>query len=80
LSDRHRDARRVLKWLQAQGQLTVSREDIRRDALGQQLDAEGTEKLLDALAKSGWLRREAMEHKGRGRPANRWLVNPKLMS
>jgi hypothetical protein len=80
LSDRHRYGRRALKWLKAQGKLSVSREEIRRDALGQHLDAEGTDKLLDTLAKAGWLRREAMERKGAGRPANRWSVNPKLMS
>jgi predicted ArsR family transcriptional regulator len=58
----------------------TAREEIRRDALGQHLDAEGTDKLLDTLAKAGWLRREATERKGAGRPANRWSVNPKLMS
>jgi hypothetical protein len=40
LSDRHRNARRVLRWIKAQGKDEISREEIRRDALGQKLDAE----------------------------------------
>ena len=80
LSDRHKHARRVLKWLQAKTMSTVTREDIRRDALQQQLDAQATDDLLQALAKAGWLKQEQTQRKGAGRPASRWSVNPKLMS
>jgi hypothetical protein len=37
LSERHRDARRALRWIRANKKPEVSREDIRRDALGQRL-------------------------------------------
>jgi hypothetical protein len=39
LTDRHKDARQVLKWLRANDMRQVSREDIRRNALGRRLDA-----------------------------------------
>ena len=42
LSDRHKNARRVLRWIKAHGKTEVSIEDIRREALGQKLDAERT--------------------------------------
>jgi hypothetical protein len=76
LTDRHRNARRVLRWIGAHGKREVSREDIRRDALGQSLDAEQTQELLDALVKWGWLKEDLVRTPGRTR--RRWLVNPKL--
>jgi hypothetical protein len=39
LSERHANARRVLKWVRAHRKAEVSREEIRREALGQTLDA-----------------------------------------
>lgn len=80
LSDRHKDARRVLRWIQAHRKAEVSREDIRRDALGQKLDAEQTETLLGALVKAGWLR-EIPGKSGPqgGKPARRWQVNSILI-
>jgi Protein of unknown function (DUF3987) len=79
LSDRHLDARRVLRWVKAKDKPEVTREDIRRHALGQKLDAEATDKLLDALERGGWLKKivEPSGPKG-GRPTSRWLVNPIL--
>lgn len=81
MSDRHRNARRALQWIKTQKRAEVSREDIRRDALGQRLDAEETEKLIDGLVNWGWLRElpSASGPKG-GKPARRWAVNPKLLS
>jgi hypothetical protein len=76
--DRHRDARRVLRWLRAHRHAEVSREDVRRDALAQRLDAEGTQRLLDDLVKVGWLRARTVPT--RSRPARRWDVNPRLLS
>ena len=35
LSDRHRNVRRVLRWIKAHGKDEISREEIRREALGQ---------------------------------------------
>jgi hypothetical protein len=77
LTDRHRNARRVLRWIAAHGKQEVSREDIRRDALGQSLDAEQTQDLIDDLEKRwGWLKEDSVRPPGRTR--RRWLVNPKL--
>ena len=77
LSDRHKNARLVLRWIKVHGREEVSREDIRRDALGQRLDAEETQRLLDGLEKAGWLRRDTT--KTAGRPRQRWEVNPNLL-
>jgi hypothetical protein len=80
LTERHADARRVLVWIRAKGKGGVSREEIRRDALSQRLDANGTTALLKGLCKSGWLREESTEPGPQGgKPAHRWLVNPKLL-
>jgi hypothetical protein len=78
LTERHTNARRALLWIRAKGKTEVSREEIRRDALSQRLDAEETADLLAALCKSGWLREEATEPGPQGgKPARRWLVKPK---
>jgi putative DNA primase/helicase len=77
-NDRHVDTRRVLRWLQATNRQEISREDIRRDALGQRLDADGTQKLIDSLVVRGWLREVTARGEGPGRPARRWAVNPSL--
>src|SRR5262249_34374099 len=81
LSERHANARCALRWIRAHRKTEVSREDIRRDALGQWLDAEQTQQLIDAREKYGFLRPIAsvIGRKG-GRPARRWQVNPKLFS
>jgi hypothetical protein len=80
LTERHTDARRALLWMRAKGKTEVSREEIRRDALSQRLDANETTALLTALSKFGWLR-EVVPAPGPqgGKPARRWLVNPKLL-
>jgi hypothetical protein len=80
LTERHADERRVLLWIRAKGKTEVSREEIRRDALSQRLDAKETTDLLKALSKSSWLREEitASGPQG-GKPARKWLVNPKLL-
>jgi Protein of unknown function (DUF3987) len=80
LTERHANARKVLRWLRANPSVEeISIKDIRRDALGQTLDATQTEALLDGLAGAGWLRRKPAEQTG-GRPVHRWLVNPDLFS
>jgi hypothetical protein len=79
LSDRHKNARRILRWLKANCSLEISVKDIRRDALAQSLDAKETEKLLDGLVSAGWLRRKPAEQTG-GRAIHRWWVNPVLNS
>jgi Protein of unknown function (DUF3987) len=79
LTDRHRNARRALRWIAASGKQEVSREDIRRDALGQALDAEQVQELIVTLVRWGWLK-ESTRTEGAGRLKRRWRVNPKLFS
>ena len=76
LSERHANARKTLRWIRARGKTTVGVMDIRRDALGQSLDAEQTKELLESLVNAGWLRKTT--ESTRGRPAHRWSVNPIL--
>jgi hypothetical protein len=76
LTQHHADARRVLRWLKANGSKDVSREDVRRNALGRQRDADTTEEVLKFLARAGWLRQQKTETGGR--PTVRWAVNPQL--
>jgi hypothetical protein len=81
LTERHANARRVLKWLRAKGRYELSREDVRRDALGQRLDADETTELLADLVRHGWLKDETMPSGPQGgKPVRRWHVNPKLFS
>jgi hypothetical protein len=76
LTDRHRKARRVLRWIAWKRLTEVSREEIRREALSQTLDAEGTQTLLEVLVSAGWLRNVSTQTAGRTR--RRWQVNPIL--
>jgi hypothetical protein len=71
----------VLRWLRARNKTEVSREDLRRDALAQHLDAEQTQDLIEGLVRAGWLR-EITPKSGPsgGRPARRWGINPQLFS
>jgi hypothetical protein len=79
LTERHAGARRVRRWLRAERDPddAVSLQDIRRNALGQSLDAEATAKLIDALVRAGWLRQAPTVTTG-GHPLYRWLINPLL--
>jgi len=78
LSERHANARKVLRWVQANNRIEVSREDIRRTALTRSLDADATEELLASLVRAGWMRPVTTLTGGRSR--RRWSVNPKLLS
>jgi hypothetical protein len=75
-SDRHREKRRVLRWIKVHGKREVSCEDIRREALGQKLDAEQTQDLLDGLEKAGWAKKDTAKTGGRSK--HRWAINPRL--
>ena len=77
LTQRNADARIVLRWLRSKDLHEVRREDVRRDALSQRLDAEQTDCVLSQLARASWIRR-IPTGSGRGRKAQRWEVNPKL--
>lgn len=72
-------ARRVVRWLKASGRSEVSREDIRRTALGQTVNASEADQVLARLTAAGVLRPIATAQPSqRGRPALRWEVNPTL--
>ena len=81
ISDRHANARCILNWLRAQRKQEVSREDIRRDALGQRLNAQETDGVIASLENAGWLRNlRAKSGPQGGRPVRRWQVNPLLFN
>jgi hypothetical protein len=75
-TERHANARRALRWIKVHGNAEVSREEIRREALGQCLDADQTQHLLDGLVTAGWLRPTTTNTPGRRR--YRWQVNPRI--
>jgi hypothetical protein len=74
----HTHARRALLWIRENRRDDVSLMDIRRDALGQRLDAKQTTIVLDMLVQANWLKRHTSSTGGR--PAQRWWVNPALYS
>jgi Protein of unknown function (DUF3987) len=79
LTEKHVNARRALRWMRARGRREISIKDVRRDALGERLDAEQTADLLRVMTGSGWLReKESTISPIGGRPARRWEVNPIL--
>lgn len=77
LTDRHQHIRRVLRWIRAHDQRVISLKDIRRDALGGNVDSEQTRTLVDRMIVAGWLRKEPIIKTG-GRPLERWTVNPRI--
>jgi hypothetical protein len=79
LSDRHRNIRRVLRWIRAYGVPEISLKDVRRDALAGSLDAEQTRDAIDRMVTAGWLRPKEIENTG-GRPRERWLVNLRVFA
>jgi hypothetical protein len=81
LSDRHLNARRILRWVKANRKNEVSLRDARRHALGERLDEEQTMQLLDGLERAGWLLKVAQPVGAKGgKPVIRWQVNPTLYS
>lgn len=77
-SDRHKNARRVLRWIKAHRKDEFSRDEIRQNAPGKILDANQTQELLNSLERSGWVKGETV--KTAGRPKLRWKINPKLFA
>jgi hypothetical protein len=75
-----RNARRVIRWLKSEGCVEVSREDVRRDALAQAVDAAGADLAIGRLVEGNVLRAlpSGVGPTG-GRPAKRWAVNPSLL-
>ncbi|MFZ5781059.1 MAG: DUF3987 domain-containing protein [Pseudomonadota bacterium] len=78
LSEPARRVRRVARWLLAHRPPTVSREEIRRRALGLSATADETQSALERLAYLGFVKPELASHDKPGRPPNRWVFNPVL--
>jgi hypothetical protein len=78
-SDGERLMRQVLAWVRARGAGQISREDVRRDALGQAPNAHQALQVIQSLERSGFLRKAEIDYAGNGRPALRWDVNPALI-
>jgi Protein of unknown function (DUF3987) len=81
-SDRDRKARQVVGWIRTHEATEVSREDVRRDALRQKVNAAGADEVILALEDAGVLREadDEEDYPARGRPARRWQVNPALLA
>ncbi len=78
-SDLERRARRVMLWLKDGKRTEVSREEVRREALGRTVTAHGADQVLYRLTALGAVRSMAPVYSPRGgRPAQRWQVNPVL--
>jgi hypothetical protein len=76
-------ARRVVGWIRARGVKEISREEVRREALSQRVNAAGADEVILALEQAGVLREvddDEDDYPGRGRPARRWQVNPALLA
>jgi hypothetical protein len=78
-SDGERLMRQVLGWIRARGATRISREDVRRDALGQALNAHQSLQVIQSLERAGYLRKVVHEPEGAGRPPLRWDVNPAVI-
>jgi hypothetical protein len=78
LSERHANARRVLRWIKGHNKLEISVKDVRRDALAHCLDKEQTIALLKGLEQASWLREITSKTGTKGQPPRRWAVNPAL--
>ena len=72
----------VIGWIRARGAAEISREEVRREALSQRVNAAGADEVILALEQAGVLREvdDEEEYPGRGRPARRWQVNPALLA
>jgi hypothetical protein len=76
-------ARRVIGWIRARGAAEISREEVRREALSQRVNAAGADEVILALEQAGVVREvedDGEDYPSRGRPARRWQVNPALLA
>ncbi|HEX2887842.1 DUF3987 domain-containing protein [Vineibacter terrae] len=79
-SAHHHHARLVLRWLARRSLDGVSREQVRREALAQAVNAAGADQVIELLVDAGWLRAIEQRVGSRGPLRRRWLVNPALRS
>jgi hypothetical protein len=75
-TDLERHARRVLRWLKAGNRTDASGEEVRCGGLGRTVNAGQTAEVLDRLEAAGVVRRVRTATVHKGRPAERWAVNP----
>ena len=77
-------ARRVIGWIRARGVKEISREEVRREALSQRVNAAGADEVILALEQAGVLREVEVDEEDypepAARPARRWQVNPALLA
>jgi hypothetical protein len=75
-----RAARKVVRWLRRVRAAQVSREEVRREALSQSVDAQEADDVLARLEAGGVVRPVAVtEDARRGPKRRRWEVNPALL-
>jgi Protein of unknown function (DUF3987) len=79
-STRDRQMRQVVRWLRQHGLPDVSREEIRCEALHHSVNASDAEQLLYRLRDAGIVQRIDYDSLSKGRPPNRWWVNPALIT
>ncbi len=77
--ERESRERQVLRWIRAQCLPEISREQIRREALSQAVDAAGADRLIAELVEAGCLQPVEPAKGGRGRRRRRWHVHPDLL-
>ncbi len=77
-TERERQARRVVRWLRQCGLGEVSREQVRVEALHRSVNASDAEQVLYRLRDAGIVSKVDFEYPSRGRPPNRWCVNPRV--
>ncbi len=78
-TDRDKHARKVVRWLRTTKMTEVGRTNIRREALGQAIDAQETDQLMARLEAAGVIKLSSsvVGPKG-GNTKRRWQVNPAL--
>ncbi len=80
-SDFERQVRRVVRWLKAGAKAEVTREEVRRQALGKTANAARTDLVLGRLRTACIVRPAAYDPPPQGgRPPQRWEINPALAS
>jgi hypothetical protein len=79
-SDLDRRARRVVRWLKATASRDVSGEEVRTYALCRTVNASRAAEILERLESAGAVRRVDCRTGRKGRPAERWAVNPALLA
>jgi hypothetical protein len=79
-SARDRQLRQIVRWLRQHRPEDVSREEIRCAALHHSVSASDAEQLLYCLRDAGIVQRIDYDSLSKGRPPNRWWVNPALIT